>query len=672
VPTRDPEDSLLRVLLDSLDPGIASPQLASALVARLGALEASDGVSWARDLLAADGSADGTADDSALQKARTVAGHLLYERGLAEDRVGPALAPHLAAWSPAPASAWQPLDLTAADLASPESIEDSYDVIVIGSGAGGGMAAQTLAEAGWRTLIVERGTLPERASLLTEPLRTPRAGLGLFTNVGPGAGSESRRVETGARSVEVTAEHGLWNNNAMTIGGGTRVYGAQAWRFAPEDFSMARTYGVPDGSALADWPITYAELEPFYSRVETMLGVSGTTGSDPWAGPRSAPLPMGPLGASPLTELLASAATRLGIGTQPVPLLINSRPYAGRAACVRCAQCVGFDCPVGARAGSHNTTLPRALATGSATLLPGAQAARILVDSSGRARSIELVGEQDGRIWRRTVGAGTVVLAAGAIESARLLLDSACERFPDGLGNAHDQVGRHLQGHAYGGASALFAEEVVDLRGPGPSISTADLRHGNAGIIGGGILADEFVPTPASTHQYLRETGLVPPSARLGAAEVEGAMLRFARIMGPIQEVTSAGSRVRIDRGARDRLGRARVHLSGSLHPEDLRGREMLTARAADWLREAGAETVRPMGPIGEGSPTSAGQHQAGTCRMGSDPRSSVVDPEGRVWGHENVVVADGSTHVTNGGVNPVLTILANALRISEGVVRAR
>ncbi|MGP9708212.1 GMC oxidoreductase [Brachybacterium sp. AOP24-D1-21] len=662
-----PTDPLLRPVLDSLDPGIASPHLARALVARLRALEASDGATWAQDVLAADRAED----PSTLHRLRTIVGHLLYERGLTEDRVGPTLAPHLTAWSPAPESAQLPLDLTAADLASPETIEDSYDVIVIGSGAGGGMAAQTLAEAGWRTLIVERGRLPERSSLLTEPLRTPRAGVGLFTNVGPGPDSEIRRVEVGERREEVTAAQGLWSKNAMTIGGGTRVYGAQAWRLAPEDFAMASTYGVPGGSALADWPIGYDALEPFYARVETMLGVSGTTGHDPWEGPRSAPLPMGPLAPSPLTGLLAGAAERLGFGTQPVPLLVNSRPHGGRAACSRCAQCVGFDCPVRARAGSHNTTLPRALASGNATLLPGAQAARILVDAAGRARSVDLVGEKGGRIWRRTVGAGTVVLAAGAIESARLLLDSACDAFPGGLGNAHDQVGRHLQGHAYGGASALFAEEVVDLRGPGPSISTADFRHGNDGVIGGGILADEFVPTPASTHQSLRDTGLVPPTARLGSPEVEGAMLRFARIVGPIQEVTSSSSRVRIDAGFRDRLGRSTVRLSGSLHPEDLRGREMLTQRAAAWLREAGAVEVQPMGPIGPDSPPSAGQHQAGTCRMGTDPRSSVVGADGRVWGHENIVVADGSTHVTNGGVNPVLTILANALRISDGVVRA-
>ncbi|MGO3476543.1 MAG: GMC oxidoreductase, partial [Brachybacterium tyrofermentans] len=409
----------------------------------------------------------------------------------------------------------------------------------------------------------------------------------------------------------------------------------------------------------------------YYTRVEQMLGVSGGPSTDPWEGPRSAPLPMGPLERSPLGDLLGGAAERLGWGTQPVPLLINTRERDGRTACIRCAQCVGVDCPVGARAGSHNTTLPAALATGNALLLPSAQAARIHVGPGGRATAVDLVGERDGALWRRTIRTDLVVLAAGAIESARLLLDSASDRHPGGLGNDTDQVGRHLQGHAYGGAAALFSEQVVDLRGPGVDISTTDHRHGNEGIIGGGILADEFVPTPASTQRELRQSGLLPAGTPVGSPQIERAMLRLGKVVGPIQEVTSADSRVQVNRARRDRLGRSIVRLSGSLHAEDLRGRDLLSARAADWLREAGAIDVRPLAPMALPTPPSGGQHQAGTCRMGVDPGTSVVGPDGRVWGHGNIVVADGSTHVTNGGANPVLTIYANALRISEGIVRA-
>ncbi|WP_114854339.1 GMC oxidoreductase [Brachybacterium sp. YJGR34] len=650
----------------ALDPALAREDLIDELTARILAVGTTEQPAWLDAVLAADGEAAGRA-------LRTVVGDALYAHGLAADRVGPALAPHVGAWSPPPPEHWEPLRIGPRDLATPEDLAETYDAIVIGSGAGGGVAAQTLAEAGCSVLVLERGTLPDRSALLTEHLRTPRAASGLFPRSGPGADAEEREVLLGADDLRrVRSADSLWSNNAMTIGGGTRVYGAQAWRLAPRDLAMASTYGVPEGSSLADWPITYDDLEPYYARIEQSFGVSGGSSPGPWDGPRSVPLPMGPFPPSPLSARLERAAGQLGLGTQPVPLLINTRPYAGRSACRRCAQCVGFDCPVGARAGSHTTSLPAALATGNTTLLPGAQASRILVAGSGRARGVELVGARDGRIWRATVRAGLVVLAAGAIESARLLLDSATEEHPHGLGNDTDQVGRHLQGHAYGGASALFAEEVVDLRGPGPQIATTDLRHGNEGIVGGGILADEFVPTPASMQRSLHDTGLVAADTPLGSPTMERAMLRFARIMGPIQEVTSASSRVRRLTGRRDRFGRSLVRLEGSLHPEDLRGRDLLSHRAAAWLAAAGAAEIRPMPSMTAPTPPSGGQHQAGTCRMGTDPARSVVSPEGRVWGHENIVIADGSTHVTNGGVNPVLTILANALRISEGVVSTR
>lgn len=663
MPDSDLHPAVRRLVLRALDPAVARGSLIDDLTARILELAASQPL-WGQSILASE-KEDGAGDSAA----RAIVGDVLYEHGLRTDRVGPTLAPHARTWSAPSDSQLEPLRISPRDLAGPGDLEKQYDAVVVGSGAGGGVAARTLAEAGWRVLVIERGTLPDRASLLTDHLRTPRAASGFFPHSGPGQESEARQVVFPADHLRtVRASNSLWNNNAVTIGGGTRVYGAQAWRFSPRDFAMASAYGVPEGSSLADWPITYDDLEPYYTRIEQQLGVSGGPSRGPWDGPRSAPLPMKPLPPSPISSRLEQAARRLGVSTQPVPLLINTRPYGGRAACIQCSQCVGFDCPVGARAGSHNTTLPAALETGNTTLLPGTQVSRILVGRRGKARGVELVGDGEGGIWRRTISTGLVVLAAGAIETARLLLDSADDNHPAGLGNRTDQVGRHLQGHVYGGASALFADEVVDLRGPGPVISTSEFRHGNDGIIGGGILANEFVPTPASTQRYLFETGLIDGRTALGSPALEQAMLRFARVMGPVQEVTSSRSRVTIDRTRPDRVGRSTVRLEGGLHPEDLRGRDLLSDRAAAWLDAAGATKVRAMPPVSTPTPPSGGQHQAGTCRMGTDPATSVVTPEGRVWGHDNIVVADGSTHVTNGGVNPVLTILANALRISEGV----
>ncbi|MFI5694437.1 GMC family oxidoreductase [Kribbella sp. NPDC051586] len=544
-------------------------------------------------------------------------------------------------------------------------LADRYDCVVIGSGAGGGAAAQVLAESGRSVLVVELGRYPTTDSLSRDHLRNPRsvAGLPAVTDPDP-AGRPRISVVDGVRS-QVLPPDGGWGNNAFTVGGGTRVYGAQAWRFVPWDFRMATTYGVPDGSALADWPISYDDLEPYYSLAEQRFGVSGG-GVDPWHGPRSIPLPMPPMPRTGPAELLSAAAERLGWGILDVPLLINSVDYQGRSGCVRCGQCVGFACPVEAKGGTHNTALPAALATGNCTLITETTAERLVTDSTGRVTGVALVASGG---WRRTVSCSEVVVAAGASETPRLLLNSAHDGEPHGIGNNQDQVGRHLQAHVYAGAVGLFEDEVVDLVGPGASIATCDFRHGNDGIVGGGMLANEFVPTPASTYDYLTGAGLIPPAGAASKQAMRHEIRRMLRVVGPVQEVSSAESRVRVDPSVVDRFGNPVVVTSGSIHPEDVRAHGFMSAKAKAWLEEAGAVRTA-VGGVGTLGRASSGQHQAGSCRMGDDPARSVTDPHGRVWGHDNVWIADASLHVTNGGVNPVLTVLANSLRIAGQIVR--
>ncbi|WP_350275392.1 GMC family oxidoreductase [Kribbella sp. HUAS MG21] len=550
-----------------------------------------------------------------------------------------------------------------------EALGERYDCVVIGSGAGGGAAAQVLAESGRSVLVVELGSYPATDALTRDHLRNPRsvAGLPAVTDPDP-AGRPRIALVDGVRS-QVLPPDGGWGNNAFTVGGGTRVYGAQAWRFVPRDFRMATTYGVPDGSALADWPISYDDLEPYYSLAEQRFGVSGG-GTDPWHGPRSIPLPMPPMPRTGPAYLLADAAERLGWGTLDVPLLINSVDYQGRSGCVRCGQCVGFACPVEAKAGTHNTALPAALATGNCTLVVETTAERLVTDHTGRVVGVALVADDGyGGSWRRTVACAEVVVAAGASETPRLLLNSAHDGEPHGIGNNQDQVGRRLQAHVYAGAVGLFEDEVVDLVGPGVSIATCDFRHGNDGLVGGGMLANEFVPTPAATYDYLTGAGLIPVAGAESLRAMEREARRMLRVVGPIQEVTSADSRVRVDPSVVDRFGNPVVVSSGSIHPEDARAHRFLSAKAKAWLEEAGAVRTA-VGELGSLGRPSIGQHQAGTCRMGDDPARSVTDPSGRVWGHDNVWIADASVHVTNGGVNPVLTVLAGSLRIADGIVR--
>jgi choline dehydrogenase-like flavoprotein len=622
----------------------------------------------ALDRLAASGFAEGDplppGDPALTRLAALIAYGYWADPGNGGNRGGASWA--ALGYAPEPPGGWVVADVEQRPATvTPDRVADRYDAVVIGSGAGGGTAAAVLAESGRRVLLVERGDWPDALALWRDHLHNPRVDLGFDPLTGPPSAGNDRILDVDGTAAVVGPADARWGNNAMTAGGGTRVYGAQAWRFAPDDFRMASRYGVPDGSALADWPISYDDLEPWYDRAERELGVSGSDRGDTVAGPRSRPYPMPPLPPTTAAAVLARGARRLGLSTLPVPLLVNSVPYGGRSACLRCGACVGFACPAGAKAGSHNTMIRRALATGRCDLLTGATVTRIVVDGRGRAAAVEIATAPG---VRRRVAAAEFVVAAGAIESARLLLASAHPGEPDGLGNGTGQVGRHLQGHLYAGALAVFGEPVVDGAGPGPSIATCDYRHGNAGLVGGGMLANEFVLTPAGAYRHLTDAGLIPRTGAESKRLLRAYWPGLERIVGPVQEVTSAESRVTLDPGRSDALGRPLVRLSGSVHPEDRRVQAFLADRAADWLRAAGAVQVVRTEPRPPGAGPSSGQHQAGTLRMGADPATSATDPEGRVWGHANVRVADASTHVTNGGVNPVLTIFANALRISTSM----
>jgi choline dehydrogenase-like flavoprotein len=508
------------------------------------------------------------------------------------------------------------------------------------------VSACVLAEAGASVLVVERGRWLDAGDLPPDHLRNHR-----FPARGDGAsppGNPRAIAVAVGDELAIGTNDGRYQHNAITAGGGTRVFGAQAWRFLPDDFRMATRYGVPDDSVLADWPISYDDLAPYYERVEWELGVAGATGHAA-EGPRGRDYPMPPFAPSPEARRLEVAARGLGWSTAPVPLLANSVPYDGRAACVRCGFCVGFACPVDAKNGTTTTVLPRAIVAG-ATLICETNAVHI--DDDGHVTLRAADGE-------RVVRGSRIVLAGGAVETARLLLVS-------GLGN--EWVGRGLQGHTYAGAYGRFDDVVIDGLGPGPSIATRDLSHGNDGIIGGGLLANEFVKLPA-----LHLAWALPPHTPRDEPSIRAAMtdgyLRTGHVMGPIQEIPTRAARVGLADRVRDQFGVPVARFEGVQHEADLRAAAFLADRAREWLDAAGARETWVTAPTRR--MLSGGQHQAGTARMAASPRAGATDPWGRVWGTERVVVADGSVHVTNGGANPVLTILALAWRTAEHLAAA-
>jgi len=579
-------------------------------------------------------------------------------------------------WNDLGYAAFQPArSVKVAEFASEEP-RGHYDVIVVGAGVAGCVVAGVLAEGGQRVLLLERGDDAYARALSRDHLRNHRLSL-YGNNTGPeGEGQPRTLVEPSGRVRVMQPHQAGYHNNAVGVGGGGLVFGAAAWRFRPEDFEMRSVYGVPAGSSLEDWPIRQDELAPYYERAEWGVGVAGDS-SACLGGPAGYEYPMPALAAHPGRQVLRAGAESLGWQTHGVPLLINSVPHQGRAACVRCNSCVGFACPSDAKSGGHNTFLRRGIATGNLTLFSGAFVSELMTDGRGRVTGVSFYrggsplsrpdsGRDLGSRAER-VKADRVVISCGAIESARLLLASRSAREPSGIGNEFDQVGRHLQGHVYVSACGVMPEPVEDGRGPGLSIATSQFAHRNPGVVGGGLLADDFVLLPIIAWR-----DHLPPAMRrwgLGSARfLRDNYRRLLKVTGPVQEIPNPESRVLLDPQQTDRFGRRVARLSGSVHPETLRAAEFLRLRAEQWLHASGAREVWSR-PVPQAPFLSAGQHQAGTCRMGTSPESSVTDAWGRVHGHDNLYVIDASTHVTNGGVNPALTILALALRNASGML---
>jgi choline dehydrogenase-like flavoprotein len=534
------------------------------------------------------------------------------------------------------------------------------NAVVVGAGAGGGVVAKELACAGLSVALLERGKWYTAFDCRKDDLRNQRTCV-LGCGFGPDDRSPRVAVDDAGHPRVIQPNDWAYSNNAACVGGGTFSYGAMAWRFMPQDFRMRSTYGAVEGSTLADWPIGYKDLEPYYEKAEWEIGVSGE--AEPSVKPaRKKPLPMPPLPDSKEHVLLEAAAKRLGLHPFHIPMLRNTVPFNGRGACMRCRWCVGFACEVDAKNGTHNTVIPKALATGNGELRINCIAKEILTDSQGRITGLSYF-DADGHLQEQP--ADVVIVAGSATESARLLLNSKSRLFPNGIGNRYDWVGRNLQGHAYTGAMGLFDSEVFDDLGPGASIAICDYNHGNPGFVGGALLCNEFIRLP------IHFSGMSPPGMpRWGEAHKDYMRRYYKRsiiVMGPVQELPVFDARVQVDPTVKDYWGVPVVRLSGHRHASDVITAKYIAGKAEAWLKEAGAIRTWPRLP---GHELSGGQHQAGTCRMGDDPRTSVVDPNCRVHDVENLFIADGSVHVTNGGFNPVLTIMANAYRVGEYILK--
>ena len=539
------------------------------------------------------------------------------------------------------------------------------NAVVVGAGAGGGIVAKELSTAGLSVVLLERGPWYTANDCRKDDLRSQRTPV-LGNAFGPEDEGNPRVAvsEAGVPRIVLPSETG-YQNIAACVGGGTLSYAAKAWRYLPQDFKMRSTYGVPEGSSLEDWPISYDDLEPFYEKAEYEIGVSGDYSGTPFHGPRKRPLPMPPLPPNREFQILEPAAKRLGLHPFHIPMARNTVPYNGRGPCMRCRWCFGFACEVDAKNGTQNTVIPVALASGNCELRTECMAKEVLTDDRGRASGVAYF-DANGHLQEQP--SDIVVVSASAIESARLLLNSKSRLFPNGLGNRYDMVGRNLQGHNYTGAIGFFDFDTYDDLGPGASIAVADYNHGTPGLCGGGVIANDFIRLPIN---MIDRMPLGAPRWGLGHKRaMRDFYKRNIAVMGPTQQIPSLNARITLDPTVRDKWGLPVARTSGHAHPHTYEIGRVQALRAENWLKEAGAVStvvnVTKPGPMSLPS----GPHQAGTCRMGNDPRGSVVNRDCQIHDVDNVFVIDGSVHVTNGGFNPALTIMAVAYMASSALVR--
>ncbi len=553
------------------------------------------------------------------------------------------------------------------------------NAVVVGSGAGGAVAAKCLSAAGLRVVLLERGPQVNAGQATHDILHSQYDTSGEL-GCGPALAANPRtyRLTPEQRARRIYPNQGGYGRTAACTGGGTPPYGCMAWRFAEKDFRLKSLYGVPAGTTVEDWPISYQDLEPYYTQAEYEIGISGRAGANPFEAPRSQPYPLPPLPYDRGGRVFARGARALGLHPFPLPLAILSRPYDGRPACIHCNACERFLCEVNAKSAMHATLIPKALATGLCELRTGCMARELRVDARGRARAVAYHGP-DGQLQEQP--ADLVIVACSATETCRLLLNSKSKLFPEGLANRQGQVGRHIMDHTGGaGLPGFFAQPIYQPSGPGFTAAVADFVHARGAPLNGSMIATmaELRQPLAFAENCGGRFGTHPWGLR-AKQFVRHYFRRTVGLYAPGIGLPTENNRVDLDPEVRDAWGIPVLRVTHRAHPLEVRSSYFFRNRMIEILRAAGAiEALLPR-PASEAEIERAashirwgglGEHQVGGCRMGRDPKTSVLNANCQAHEVENLFVADGSSFPSIGGFNPSLTIQANAYRVSAYIAR--
>ena len=508
---------------------------------------------------------------------------------------------------------------------------DQYDVIIVGSGAGGGTLAHRLAPSGKRVLVLERGDwLPrEVQNWDAEAVFVDNRYI-----------SKDTWFDSEGKAFQPQVHY--------FVGGATKFYGAALYRLRERDFGELKHHG---GISPA-WPIDYHVLEPYYTQAEQLYQVHGARGEDPTEPPSSAPYPFPPVSHEPRIQQLFDDMAKVGLHPFHAPcgiMLDETEPAF--SACIRCATCDGFPCLVHAKSDADVIAVRPALRHSNLTLVRNAYVRKLETDSSGRTVTT-VVADVDGAEQR--FSADVVVVSAGAVNSAKLLLASANDRHPSGLANGSDQVGRNYVFHNSRAFLAVSTEKndtrfqktlgVNDFYFGDPDF---DYPMGNLQMVG-----------KSSAPMYRGEK---PIESALAPTFVLGDVAEHAvDFWLSVEDLPDPDNRVTLDRDGQVVLSytsnnqepmeqlyhRVKKHLSHlGMHPHHLIPRDV---------------------SMKNDIPVAGCAHQAGTVRFGADPATSVLDTDCKAHELDNLYVVDTSFFPSIGAVNPALTAMANALRVGD------
>lgn len=541
------------------------------------------------------------------------------------------------------------------------SNQEEVDFVIVGSGAAGGIVAKELATVGFSVVVLEQGPYLQAGDFKHDEW-------GYDHNNNLTWGARQGHPQTFRKTEAEVAVKGPREplGYAHNVGGSSVHFSGNFWRLREIDFIEASVKGTIAGTNFADWPISYADLEPYYTKVDWEIGISGLQG--PWDPPRSREYPCLPMPVKSAGVLLERAAKKLGLTPYPAPVAILSQAHNGRPGCIHCGFCNGYGCEVNAKSSSMATMIPLALASGNCELRTGCTVNRVETNDAGKATEV-VYWEADG--VEKSQRGKAIVLCANGAETPRLLLLSESARFPDGLANSSGFVGKNLMFNGYSSVAGLMDEPVNGYK----SIPATRVVHdfyeldASLGFYGGGGI-DSRHPSRGLPMEFALNSSRFSGRS-WGSDFKKNLSYEFSHAIAFDGHTTSLPletNSVSLDPEFLDKWGRPALRCTYSDHQDDIKTMKFFMDKSIELMEAAGAKNI--IGSYPESGQT-GNVHLLGTCRMGDNPNTSVVDRFNRSHDVPNLFMVDGSSMVTSGRGQPTMTIMALAFRAADNMIQA-